>query len=372
MRHVATICFHQVRRIVFDTGTVAWLIGVPLALIGVLGSSLQFFMSSGFVPVEPYRIVIAEDGGDVAAAVAQSLHDMSQYFGVVTAETRDAARAMVARREADAAIVFSATNAPTLSVISAPDAIVTEMLMPIVREVSLHVQAGRAKTVAHALATGETVPSIHVVHEVPQTGAGGRALSNVRATFGIYLVFAFSALFGRGVALHNEYKDGTLQRIVAGGVAYGEVVAGHVLTIFLIGAVQAAVVLTVTGFLGTLWLTAGWGVLVVTLLGTVFVASGLAICLSGLVRSTMLIGWLTGGVPTLLAMTGGAFFPLEAAPLALQKVARINPVYWVMELFEEGYVYEGVAGQLWPLSVLLLIGMLGAVIGIQGLRRVEL
>lgn len=64
MRHVATICFHQVRRIVFDTGTVAWLIGVPLALIGVLGSSLQFFMSSGFVPVEPYRIVIAEDGGD--------------------------------------------------------------------------------------------------------------------------------------------------------------------------------------------------------------------------------------------------------------------------------------------------------------------
>ncbi len=120
-------------------------------------------MSSGFVPVEPYRIVIAEDGGDVAAAVAQSLHDMPQYFGVVTAETRDAGAGDGRGGEADAAIVFSATNAPTLSVISAPDAIVTEMLMPIVREVSLHVQAGRAKTVS----------AVYTDVGVPETSPGG-------------------------------------------------------------------------------------------------------------------------------------------------------------------------------------------------------
>lgn len=362
LRRIIVMAVTTIRRMFNSPSDVMWMLVMP-----VLFSLMVTSLFGGGAGSMPTVYVVNEDGTafarsfiDELAAGNVAVRELERDEAVAAlAETRNALAIVLPARFADAV----AAGGPTLEFLRSGSSDADVVL----REIET-----RAKTVAHALATGETVPSIHVVHEVPQTGAGGRALSNVRATFGIYLVFAFSALFGRGVALHNEYKDGTLQRIVAGGVAYGEVVAGHVLTIFLIGAVQAAVVLTVTGFLGTLWLTAGWGVLVVTLLGTVFVTSGLAICLSGLVRSTMLIGWLTGGVPTLLAMTGGAFFPLEAAPLALQKVARINPVYWVMELFEEGYVYEGVAGQLWPLSVLLLIGMLGAVIGIQGLRRVEL
>src|SRR5690606_7697942 len=103
-----------------------------------------------------------------------------------------------------------------------------------------------------------------------------------------------------------------------------------------------------------------------------FVGSGLAICLSGLTRSATLVQGLSGGVPPLLAMIGGAFFPLEAAPAALQQAARLNPVYWAMELLAEGYIYQGVVSQLMPLTVLVLIGVLGTVIGIQGLRRMEL
>lgn len=211
-----------------------------------------------------------------------------------------------------------------------------------------------------------------VEYETPRGGTDGQGLVKLRITFGIYLVFTLAALFGRGGALHQEHKEGTLQRLVAAGVAYGEIVAAHVATIFLVGAVQAAVFVSITAAVGTPWLSAGWSVLALTLLGTLLVGAGLAVCLSGMTRSAPLMQGLSAGVPPLLAMVGGALFPLEAAPLGLQQAARINPVFWAVELLDEGYVYRGVPGQILPLTVLLLIGVLGAVIGIQGLRRVEL
>lgn len=211
-----------------------------------------------------------------------------------------------------------------------------------------------------------------VVYASPRGDTDESGLVRLRMTFAVYMVFAFAALFSRSGALHQEYAEGTLQRTVAGGVAYGEIVAAHVAAVFLVGLVQAAVVVTLTSLLGTPWLMAGWGVLTLTIGGTLLVAAGLAIGLSGLTRSATVMQGLSGSLPPLLGMMGGAFFPLEAAPAGLQQAARVNPVYWTMELLAEGYVYRGAAGQMMPLAVLVLIGILGAVIGIQGLRRVEM
>jgi len=73
-----------------------------------------------------------------------------------------------------------------------------------------------------------------------------------------------------------------------------------------------------------------------------------------------------------LAMAGGAFFPLEIAPAALQQLARINPVYWAVEALVGGMIFDGVASQFVPLSVLILVGVMSMIIGVQGLRRLEL
>ena len=309
MRHVATICFHQVRRIVFDTGTVAWLIGVPLALIGVLGSSLQFFMSSGFVPVEPYRIVIAEDGGDVAAAVAQSLHDMSQYFGVVTAETRDAARAMVARREADAAIVFSATNAPTLSVISAPDAIVTEMLMPIVREVSLHVQAGRAKTVS----------AVYTDVGVPETSPGGlpdwlQTDAFSYYTAGVMAMFVMFAAHSVGSNAARERATDAYARIRAFGVKPAEYMVGSAAA----GIIVSMLFIAVLALVANVLFDASWGGVVPWSVLTVFAAvaaAGLSLVITALFPRPDQTAGIGTTVYNFMAFLGGSMVPLHTLPV---------------------------------------------------------
>ena len=208
-------------------------------------------------------------------------------------------------------------------------------------------------------------------YETPRGGTDGQGLVKLRITFGIYLVFTLAALFGRGGALHQEHKEGTLQRLVAVGVAYGEIVAADVATIFLVGAVQAAVFVSITAAVGHAVAVGRLERAGLDAPGDFARRAGLAVCLSGLTRSAPLMQGLSAGVPPLLAMVGGALFPLEAAPLGLQQAARINPVFWAVELLDEGYVYRGVPGQILPLTVLLLIGVLGAVIGIQGLRRVE-
>lgn len=233
-------------------------------------------------------------------------------------------------------------------------------------------EQGDGTHAAGTAGTGAAAGTTRVRYQSPRGDADALGLIKVRMTFAIYMVFAFSALWARGGALHQEQQEGTLPRLLAAGVAYGEIVASHVATIFAVGVVQAAVIVAITFLMGTPWFAAGWGVLLLTLLGTLAAAAGLALCLSGLTRSATAMQGLSGGVPPLLAMMGGAFFPLEAAPAGLQQAARVNPIYWAMELFAEGYFFRGAAGQLVPLAVLLLIGILGAVIGIQGLRRIEL
>lgn len=212
----------------------------------------------------------------------------------------------------------------------------------------------------------------YVVVESPRGREGDAEFARVRSVFGVYIVFALSALMTRGAALHIERDEGTLERVVASGVPYHEVVAAHLTSIFLVGGIQSLVFFGVTGLLGTEWFANGGLAVIPAVIATLFVGSGIAIAATGLIRSAVAIQWLSGGIPGILAMAGGAFFPLEAAPSTLQQLARINPIYWSMEALLGGFIFDGLRSQIVPLSVLLLVGILGIIIGIQGLRRMEL
>lgn len=357
LRRIAAMTAANTGRAFRTPGDVIWMLVVPVIFSLIIAT---FFLGSGGTQT---LYVVVEDQSDSARRFVEGI---SARPYAVREVTRDEAEAGLNAGEYEVVLVvpqgFSdgmAEGKPRLELIHGPGYEADEV-------------EAWAKAVAFALAHGEPLPAVDVTHESPRGVGDTRALVKVRTSFGVYVVFAFAALFARGGGLHQERQDGTLQRVVAAGVPYGEVVAAHVASLFLIGLLQAGIVLGITGALGTPWLTAGWDVLALTFVGTIFVAAGLALALSGLTRSATLMQGLAGGLPPLLAMMGGAFFPLEVAPVALQRVARINPIYWATELVSEGYLYQGVSSQVIPLVVLLLIGVLGTVVGIQGLRRIEL
>lgn len=208
-------------------------------------------------------------------------------------------------------------------------------------------------------------------YETPRGDRASEEFPKVSKIFGVYLIFAFSALLTRAGAIHDERRRGTLQRTLVAGIPYLEVVAAHVVSLFLVGFIQAIILITVTGMLGTPWLVTGWSSVVLPIVGTIVAAAGIAVGITGLVRGSGLLRIIASGGPSMLALLGGAFFPLDVAPAGVQRLAVINPVYWAMEAFSGGFIYNGLSSQVTPLAVLLLFGVAGMVIGVQGLRRYE-
>ena len=41
--------------------------------------------------------------------------------------------------------------------------------------------------------------------------------------------------------------------------------------------------------------------------------------------------WLIIAASTILALLGGAYFPLELAPTVIQQVAQVSPMFWLSE-----------------------------------------
>lgn len=210
---------------------------------------------------------------------------------------------------------------------------------------------------------------IAILHEPPRGSLGAAEYGRLRTSFGVYLMFAMSALVARAAAFREERRRGTLQRALAMGVPYREIVAAHVLSIALVGVGQSAIVVAVTGLLGAPWLASGWAPLLVSIAGALAACGGIAVAVTGLARIDGQVQLISSAVPVLLALTGGVFFSLEAAPGAFQQLARLNPLSWCVRVLEEGFVYGGVAGQAGPAAALLLVGVLGTVVGVQGLRR---
>lgn len=217
---------------------------------------------------------------------------------------------------------------------------------------------------------GETTFS-GVRMEMPNGRDDIAAFQQLRGIFGIYLIFVLSALIARAGSIHKERLEGQLQRTIGLGVPYHQIVAAHFASVGLIGLIQAVVFLSVTGALGVSWLMAGWWPLVLSVVGMLIASSGLAVGVAGLCRSEGQIALVSGGGPSLLAMLGGAFFPLDVAPANVQRLAVVNPIYWSMQAMDGAYAYQGFGSMATPMAVLLLFGAFGAVIGIQGLRRLE-
>lgn len=210
-----------------------------------------------------------------------------------------------------------------------------------------------------------------VVYDNPRGDDRLDSFPALRATFAVFLIFCLTALITRAGNIHEERKGGTLARTLACGIPYRDVVAAHVVSIGVTGVIQAALVLSITGILGFDWLAAGWSALLLPTAVALFTCAGIAVGIVGFVRNEGHLQLIVGAGPSLLAMFGGAFFPLDGAPANIQRLTVVNPIYWSMEALDGGFVYQGIASQTGPLAILILVGVLGIVLGVQGLRRME-
>lgn len=307
LRHLWIICANQVRRVLVDRGTPIWLLGLPLALIGVLGMSLQPLMSSDFQPQEPYQVVLVEGDFSYYRGLVGVLHSMDQYVAVTTVSDADAARDLVLHRKVDAAVIPDPTASAAVTVVAAPGSIISEILGSVVERVMLDDVDHRGEGVAIARTEVQGVSSGKDLPPWLETDAFTYYAVGMTAMFIMFAAHAVSV-----TAVTDRATD-AYARLRSLGVKP---------TVYMFGGSVASIVVsvlyvTLMAAVSSLLFGVNWGSVlpwtVLTLLGAT-AAAGLSLVVMALVPKPEHIDGAGGAIFNVLAFLGGSMSPLMVLP----------------------------------------------------------
>ena len=171
----------------------------------------------------------------------------------------------------------------------------------------------------------------------------------------LFLIVQFGVL-----GLLEERENGTLNRLLAAPAWRGSVVLGKAMTSFAIGVISMATVIVIT----TLALGADWGdpvALAILVLAGIIAALGLMMMVAGFAKTAEQASNLQAIAGFMLAMLGGAFFPISGAGGILETLSKITPHAWFLRGLGDlagGAGVSGIVGSLWPILVFAAVTLL--------------
>lgn len=316
----------------------------PIALAGII--SLAFGGSGGF---EATIGVVDADGSPVARDFVSGVTgaDMGD-LRFERVESADAARAGVDDGDLGAAVVVPEGFAASLET-GAPDDVVvlTSADRTISAEVARAVAAGltdRANAArlgaAATVAAGGELPSpddlaaVELPVRVDATGTGGDVSPAAYFGPGMGLLFLFLSVGVVARDLLADRRTRLLDRIRAGPVRDGAIVAGKGLSVLTIGTTSLLVIWAVT----SLALGADWGDpagVTLLIVASAVAVAGIAGLIAAVARSEQSAETLTTVVAFVFAMIGGAFIPPGSLPDALQRLSLLTPTGWALQGFAD-------------------------------------
>ncbi len=207
---------------------------------------------------------------------------------------------------------------------------------------------------ASALWAQDPVQITTVVGQQAETSGGG-AYGFRQSMPGIGTMYAMFIVIPGAAALILERKNGTLPRLATLPISRAQILGGKLLSRFLTGMLEYAIIL---GFGLTLGTRYGNDPLAIVLLAAAFTLAVTALTLAlttilhneGQARGIGLFLTLT------LAPLGGAWWPLDIVPAFMRTVGHISPVAWVMDGFTSVIFNGGGVGTV-IVPLLVLLGM---------------
>lgn len=246
-----------------------------------------------------------------------------------------------------------------VEVLSDPDA-------PISAEVARAVATGFADRAAAArlaaltaAEVGDRVPgddvlaAIDLPLEVTTTGTGGDV--SPAAYFGpsMGLLFLFLSMGNVARDLLAEKRVQLLDRLRAGPVRDGTLVAGRGLSVVAVGVTSLCVIWAVT----TVALGAHWGPplgVVAVILAASLAVAGIAGLVAAVARTDQSADVLASMIGFAFAMVGGAFIPLGSMPEGLQRLALLTPIGQALRALADLSAGSGEVGAVVPQITALL------------------
>ncbi|MBE7105954.1 ABC transporter permease [Bacillus cereus] len=194
-------------------------------------------------------------------------------------------------------------------------------------------------------------------------------LNNVtgRAT-GFSILFVMIVMLSATGTILKARQLGVWSRLLGAPVSKVQILAGYILSFFLIGWIQFGVLMILTYSL----FDVQWGNLlgVITLVSVLLLAAiGLALLLASIVKTTEQQSALGNIVVISTCMISGLYWPIEIEPTWMQTAANFVPQTWAMRGFTELIVRGGTLADIGGyIGILLLFAGVFFVIGLTRIR----
>lgn len=348
MRAAVIIAAKDLRQRLRDRSALVLGVGAPLVIAALI--SLAFGGAQSFRATIG---VVDRDHGPVAQAFVRFLN-RAELRAVVRTRTivteADARRQVRAGRTATAVVIpagFSTAaqggRAVPLTVLSSVDnRLASQVAVALADGFVGHLNADRlavAATIAGGVPQSEAgrlaaeAAHLELPENVTVRPAGTRPMKAISYYApGMAMLFLFFAIGFGARSYFTEQEGGTLDRIAAAPLRPLSILAGKALSVFVYGVSSMAVVVVVT----TAAFGARWGSPVAT--GLLVVAVVVAVvCLTALVITVARTPRQAEGLASMLvfglALLGGNFVFISAAPKMVRRLALLTPNGWALRGF---------------------------------------
>lgn len=189
--------------------------------------------------------------------------------------------------------------------------------------------------------------------------------------FGFTLFFVIYTIAYQVLSILVEKKDGLWDRMILSPVKKWEMYVGNYIFSFLSGYVQILFIMFIFRFIVGEEFNGKFIEVCLLMLPYVFAIVALSILLTALVKNTQQFNGVIPIVAVGSAMIGGAYWPIEIVESKFMIfLSKINPVTYGMELLNGAVVYRYPFDELlFPISILLLMGVVMTGIGIHLMER---
>ena len=390
--HILDLAHKDIQQILRDWKSALFLVIMPILFTVFFGLIFGATFNNNSAQSDPRLPVglINRDAGGLLSASLESLLPRSDVIRpvVLQGEQADQAADLVARGELAAAVIVPAGYSRAISMgqpaslevivdqstaagrttVTALDTI-TGRLFGAVESAQLSVrayeeqaefqdEASRQAYFQEAFqeaASAWSEPPLKVQLE-QATGQANLDKGNsgfTQSSAGMIVQFAIFGLISSGMILVLERKNGALQRLLTTPISKVEVIAGHVLAMFLVGFAQEALLVIVGQFVfGVDYLRQPWAILLMMAALALFAAS-LGLLISAVSRKEDQVIVICLIAMFVLSALGGAWFPLEVTGQAFSAIGHLLPTAWAMDGFQN-IIVRGLGFD----SVLLPAGLL--------------
>ncbi len=185
------------------------------------------------------------------------------------------------------------------------------------------------------------------------------------AGMAVFFVF-FTVSFGV-TGLLEERSQGTMARLLAAPIRRWSVLAGKMLTSFILGVVSMSVLVVATSLL----FGASWGNpigVAILIVAAVLSAMGIMAVVATLAKTPEQAGNWQSVIAVILGLLGGTFFPVARAPGVLSTITFLTPQAWFLRGL--GDLRAGHLGAVWtPAFAMLLFALVTGGIAMSRLSR---